>query len=107
VDVQTELLQKILEILTLIAEPQIASRDEKPRAALRQIVGKSATKGRAVLLMDGSRSQVEIRQAIMIDQGDLSKMVKALRSGGLLATDEKPRLTISLPPKFFDSQGGE
>lgn len=106
-DDQTELLQKILETLTLIAEPQIAQRDEKLRAALRQIVGKSAAKGKAVLLMDGSRSQVEIRQIVMIDQGDLSKMVKALRTGGLLAADEKPRLTISLPPKFFDSMGGE
>lgn len=105
-DDQTELLQKILEILTLIAEPQIAQRDEKPRATLRQIVGKSATKGRAVLLMDGSRSQVEIRQVVIVDRSDLSKMVKALRSGGLLTGDDKPRLTISLPPNFFESPEG-
>ena len=97
---------EIRELIRLMAEPAIAQRDEKPRSAIRLIVGKSEPKRQAVLLMDGSRSQTEIRQLIKIDQGDLSKMVKALRSGGLLSLDEKPRLAISLPASFFESTEG-
>jgi hypothetical protein len=98
---------EIRELIRLMAEPVIAQRDEKPRSAIRLIVGKSEAKRQAVVLMDGSRSQTEIRQLIKIDQGDLSKMVKALRSGGLLSADEKPRLAIALPANFFESTEGQ
>jgi hypothetical protein len=102
-----QLLSAVLEIrelIRLMAEPAIAQRDEKPRAALRQIVGKSAVKSRVILLMDGSRTQSEIRQTVKIDAGDLSRLVKALRSAELLSNDEKPKLSIFLPPKFFEEK---
>jgi hypothetical protein len=94
---------EIRELLKLIAEPAIAERDEQLRVALRQIAGKSEAKRRVVQVMDGSLSQLEIRQMIKIDQGDLSKLVKALRGVGLLTQSEKPKLKIPLPAKFFES----
>ncbi len=94
---------EIRELLKLIAEPAIAARDEKLRVALRQIAGKSEAKRKAVQIMDGSLSQMEIRQTVKIDQGDLSKLVKALREGELLTQSEKPKLKIPLPANFFES----
>lgn len=105
-DEQTELLRKILEMLTLIAEPQIAQRDEKLRVSLRQIVGKSQAKQKAAMLMDGTRMQSDIRQEIKIDQGDLSKMVKTLRAEQILTQNDKPQLKIPIPQNFFDSEVG-
>jgi hypothetical protein len=98
---------EIRELIQLMAEPAIAQRDEKHRTALRQIVGRSAAKAQAVFLMDGSRSQVEIKQLAKIDGGDLSRLIKLLRSSGLLSADDKPRLTIPLPAKFFESTEGQ
>ncbi len=41
-----------------------------------------------------------------INQGDLSRLVKKLKTAELLTGDSKqPQLTISIPPNFFD-QGG-
>lgn len=93
---------EIRELLKLIAEPAIAQRDEKLRAALRKIAGKSEAKQKAIQIMDGSLSQMDIRQTVKIDQGDLSKLVKALREEGLLSQSEKPKLKIPLPAKFFE-----
>ncbi|HYD17754.1 MAG TPA: hypothetical protein VEF76_04665 [Patescibacteria group bacterium] len=96
---------EILKLLRIIAEPELALQDKEPRGKLRQIVGKSAAKAQAVFLMDGTRSQSEIRQQVKIDGSDLSKMVKALRSAGLLKIDEKPTLSIYIPTRFFDGEG--
>lgn len=104
---QTEILQKMLEMLTLIAEPQIALRDVKLRASLREIVGKSPSKRKAIFQMDGTRSQKEISHAIGIDQGDLSKLVKALRANSLISQGDNPWLTIPLPGNFFELEGGQ
>lgn len=94
---------EIRELLRLLAEPAIAQRDERLRAVLRQLVGKSALKQKSVFLMDGTRTQSEIRQEVAIDQGDLSKLVKALRTENLLSNSEKPRLQIPVPKTFFES----
>ena len=98
--------KEIRELLQLIAEPAIAQRDEKLRGTLQQIIGKSQAKRKAVMLMDGSRSQTEISRAVSIDQGDLSKLVKALKTDELLTQNEKPQLRIPLPANFLESVEG-
>jgi hypothetical protein len=100
-DLQTELLQKILDVVTLIAEPQIAQRDERQRNALSEIVGKGKLKAKAVCLMDGTKPQAAICKEAGIDAGALSRLTKALRKAGLLGDDEKLKLTFSLPPGFM------
>lgn len=100
-DLQTELLQKILDVVSLIAEPQIAQRDERLRSALSGIVGRGKLKAKAVCLMDGSKLQATICKEAGIDAGALSRLTKALREAGLLGDDEKLKLTIPLPPGFM------
>ena len=86
----------------MVAEPALAKRDEKLRAALSVIVGKSKSKAKAVLSMDGSRSQAAIYKQCGIDKGALSRLVKALRAQALLGDDENPKIVITVPPSFFD-----
>ena len=100
-DEQTEILREILSLLRLIAEPAIAKRDEKLRSALYEIVGKSATRKKAVQLMDGTRTQATICKESGMDQGGLSRLTKGLREAGLLGDGEKaPRISIPIPPNF-------
>jgi hypothetical protein len=103
---QTELLREMRDLLLIIAEPALAKRDEKLRGALRTIVGKSNPRAKAVLLMDGTRSQTLIKNESGIDQGELSRCVKALREVSLLSKDESPKLVIAIPPNFFEQAGG-
>lgn len=98
---ETELLREIRDLLRVIAEPALAKRDERLRTSLQQIVGKSKAKAQAVLLMDGSRNQTDIRKQCGIDQGDLSRLIKALRAETLIADDKLPKLAISIPPNFL------
>ncbi|QWG19334.1 hypothetical protein KMZ68_05615 [Bradyrhizobium sediminis] len=97
----TEILREIRDLLRLIAEPALAKRDERLRASLQELVGKSKQKAEAVVLMDGTRSQADIRKAAGIDQGNLSRLVTALRQTELIGPDEKrpelvfPRLRTS------------
>jgi hypothetical protein len=103
---QTELLREMRDLLRVIAEPTLAKRDERPRASLVEIVGRSKSKARAVLLMDGSRNQTAICKESGIDRGDLSRLTKTLRAKGLIAANERePKLVISIPPNFFDGVG--
>jgi hypothetical protein len=103
VDEQTELLREVRDLLRVIAEPQIAKRDAALRLKLREIVGRSKPKTKAALLMDGSKSQAAICKEASIDQGGLSRMIKALRTGQLTAADEKhPKLLITIQPNFFE-----
>jgi hypothetical protein len=103
-DEQTELLREIVELLRLIAEPAIATRDEKRRAALSEIVGRGKSKAKAVSLMDGQKNQATICKEAGIDQGALSRLTKALRTAGLIANDDKPpKLVIPLPPNFMEN----
>ena len=57
---EVELLTEIRDLLLLIAEPQLAQRDERWRTALAEIVGRGKQKAEAVVLMDGTRTQAEI-----------------------------------------------
>jgi hypothetical protein len=100
---QTELLREMCDLLRLIAEPALAKRDNAHRAALRELVGRSKTKAKATLLMNGTRIRTAIHKESGIDQGDLSRLVKALREKGLVTGDEQPKLVIALPTNFFES----
>ncbi len=106
-DDSTELLKivrKISELLELLAEDKIAQRDAKQRTALLEIVGTSTTKQKSVFLMDGARTQAEIQRATSVNQGHLSTMVGKLHKAKLLVGDtKKPKLIISIPPNFFES----
>lgn len=101
---QTELLREMRDLLRVMAEPALAERDRKLRASLLEVVGKSKQKGEAVLLMNGSRSQAELRKESGMDSGNLSRLVTALRGKQLIRADEKfPELVISIPPNFFEN----
>lgn len=97
-------LAEMRDLLRLIAEPAIAERDKKFREALR-VIGGSATskKAKAILLLDGTRTQAEVSKACGINQGDLSNLVKKLKAEELLRGDSKqPQLAISIPANFFE-----
>jgi hypothetical protein len=102
-----ELLSVVCEIrdfIRLMAEPAIAERDQKLRDELRRIIGKSPTKAKAVLLMDGSRLQSAIQRESGMNQGNLSRLVKELSDGNLLSSEGKePKLAISIPANFFEN----
>jgi hypothetical protein len=101
-------VQEIRELVRLMAEPAIAERDRKLRVELKQVVGKSAAKSRSVFLMDGTRSQADIKRETGINQGDLSTLVKKLGTSKLLLGDgKKPKLAISVPANFFESEDGD
>jgi hypothetical protein len=107
-DEQVGLLREIRDLLRIVAEPMLAKRDEKPRVSLIEIVGKSKTKAKAVLLMDGSRSQAEICKQSGIDQGNLSRLAKSLRAEGLIGPDQKhPIMVLSIPTNFFEPVGNQ
>jgi hypothetical protein len=107
-DEQTELLREMVGLLRLIAEPQIAKRDQKRRVALAEIVGKSPQKTKAILLMDGSKTQAAIIKGAGIEQSVLSRLTKALRTAELIVNDDKPpKLLFPLPPNFPDDLGAE
>lgn len=100
----TEILREIRDLLRLIAEPAIAERDKKLREALR-VIGGNATgkKAKAILLLDGTRTQADVTKACGINKGDLSVLVKTLKAAELLKGDSKqPQLAISIPAIFFE-----
>jgi hypothetical protein len=107
-DEQTQLLREMRDLLRVIAEPQLAARDKRLRSALLEVVGDSARRAKAVSLMDGSRSQAELYKESGMDQGGLSRLVKALRAKELIKGDEKrPELAFSVPPNFFDNASNQ
>jgi hypothetical protein len=102
-DEQTELLREMRDLLRVIAEPALAERDKKRRASLLEVVGKSKRKSEVVLLMNGSKTKAELHKESGMDQGDVTRLVSALRAKELLKGDEKhPELVISIPPNFFE-----
>jgi len=105
-DNPTELLEtvrKIHDLLELLAEDKIAQRDAKQRVALRELVGASVAKQKSIYLMDGTQTQAEIRRVTSVNQGDLSAMVGKLHKAGLLDGTKMPKLAISIPANFFES----
>jgi hypothetical protein len=105
-DTSSDLVENVKEIrklLELLAEPAIAKRDAALREKLRDIVGRSKSKQRSVLLMDGKRRQSDIRVETGINQGHLSTLVTRLSKEKLLGGDPKlPALAISIPANFFE-----
>jgi DNA-binding MarR family transcriptional regulator len=102
----TEILREIRDLLRLIAEPALAKKDERVRISLQELVGKSKQKAEVVVLMDGTRSQTEIRKAAGIDPGNLSRFVTALREAELIGLDEKrPKLVFPEPSNLIDIGG--
>lgn len=100
----TEILREIRDLLRLMAEPALAKRDERLRTSLQQIIGKSKQKAKAVVLMDGTRSQSAIRNDCGIDLGDLSRLVKALREAELIGPNDKhPKLVFPVPSNLPDT----
>jgi len=98
-------VQEIRDLVRLMAEPAIAERDQKLRTELKKIVGKSSAKSKSVHLMDGTRSQADIRRTTSINQGHLSTLVKKLGASSLLDGDgKKPKLAISIPANFFEGE---
>lgn len=99
-----ELLVEIRDLLRLIAEPQLAERDRKWRDELRRIAGKSEKNVKAVMLMNGSRSQSSIAKEVPIDMGQLSKLVKALREAKLLTSNENVQVVIPVTEGIFKEE---
>lgn len=105
---EIELLTEIRDLLQVMAEPALAARDVKARSALREIVGSSAKRAKAVLLMDGTRSQADLVKGSGMDQGNLSRLVKVLAETKLIGADQKrPRVLVSVPPTFFDEDSND
>lgn len=96
-------VNEIRDLLRLIAEPQIAARDQKLRDGLSRLVGKSLPKAKAVILMDGKHTQGDLVKKTGMQKGNMSALVKALSQENLLIGEAKqPQLSISVPPTFFD-----
>lgn len=95
-------VNEIRDLIRLMAEPQIAARDQKRREELLRVVGRSAPKQKSIFLMDGTRTQAAIRKLSGIHQGYLSTLVKQLGTHELLSGDSKqPKLAIVIPSNFF------
>ena len=98
-----ELLTEIRDLLQVIAEPALAKRDAKLRSALRSLVGSSDGKAKAVLLMDGTRTQSALAKESGVDPGALSRLVKGLAAAKLIPVDARhPHLAVKVPSTFFD-----
>jgi hypothetical protein len=95
--------RQIRKLLELLAEPAIAQRDAKLRGELQKIVGSSRKKQESVFLMDGTRTQAQIVALTSVNKGNLSTRVGQLNAAGLLSDKKQPKLTISIPPNFFDA----
>jgi DNA-binding MarR family transcriptional regulator len=105
---EIELLTEIRDLLQVIAEPELAKIEAKKRSSLRAVVGSSGKKAKAVLLMDGTRSQSGIVRDSAMDQGDVSRLVKRLAAAQLISADEKsPRLLVKIPPTFFSGDSAD
>jgi hypothetical protein len=99
-----ETVRKIHDLLELLAEDKIAQRDAQQRAKLRSIVGTGKLKQAAVMLMDGTRTQKDIVASSTISKGNASELVSQLAASELLVGDRKhPKLVISLPSNFFET----
>jgi hypothetical protein len=98
---------EIRDLVRLIAEPQIAARDKMLRDELVRIVGSGTAKRKAVLAMDGTRTQMDIHTQTGVNSGNLSTLVKHLGKNQLLSGDsKKPKLAISIPTDFFEHARG-
>ena len=101
-----ELLTDIRGLLLLMAEPQLEAGDKVARERLRALVGKSKKLQDSVGLMDGSNSRPDIQKKVPIDQGQLSRFIKALQEEALFDESEgRPRMSIYAPATIFQVSG--
>jgi DNA-binding MarR family transcriptional regulator len=108
VSYEIELLTEIRDLLLVMAEPALSQRDARLRASLRTVVGRGGKKVKAALLMDGTRSQSMIVKESGMDNGNLSRLVKALADAKLIASDQKhPKILVRVPPTFFDGDNAD
>ena len=105
---EIQLLTEIRDLMQVMAEPALAKRDAKLRSSLRGLVGTSAKKAKAVMLMDGTRTQATLVKDSGMDQGGVSRLVKGLAEAKLVAADEKhPKVLLKVPATFFDEDAGD
>ena len=105
---EIELLTEIRDLLQVMAEPALAQRDAKLRSSLRDVVGTGAKKAKAALLMDGSRVRSQIAKESGMDDGNLSRLVKALTDAKLIIDQKSPKILVRVPPSFFsEAEGNE
>jgi len=105
---EIDLLTEIRDLLQVIAEPALATRDTKLRLSLRAAVGGSPKRAKVAFLMDGTHSQADLVKATCIDQGNLSRFVKTLARSKLVSVDQKkPKLLVSVPASFFDEEDSD
>jgi hypothetical protein len=83
------LLREIRDLLRPIADH--FRPEYERRQAIRTLIGASEPRRRAWALMDGTKTQREIANASGMDEGNLSKYVKALRQAGAVAGDPPKR----------------
>jgi len=101
-------VNEIRDLIRLMAEPQVAARDQRWREELTNIVGRSVPKQKSVLLMDGNHTQTAIRQKSGMNAGHLSTLVKKLSQSNLLVGEARqPKLAISIPSNFFENNGNK
>jgi hypothetical protein len=105
---EIELLIEIRDLLQVMAEPALAKRDSNLRSSLRALVGSSAKRAKAVLLMDGSRTQATLAKEAGIDAGGMSRLVKGLGAAKLIGSDPKrPTLLVKVQSNFFETDGDD
>jgi hypothetical protein len=100
-ETELDVLRDIRDLLTLLAEPQLAERDKARRDQLRKLAGRGGKNMKAVLVMDGTRSQAAIVKEVPIDAGQLSLLVKALREAQLLKDAANPTMVIPVSEAVF------
>jgi hypothetical protein len=84
------LLREIRDLLRPIADDFRPAYER--RQAIRALIGISEPRRKAWALMDGTNSQRVIAKASGMDEGNLSKYVKALRQAGAVAGDLPKRV---------------
>lgn len=105
---EIELLTEIRDLLQIMAEPALAKRDATLRSSLRGVVGSSSKRAKAVLLMNGTRTQSAIVRESGMDQGNVSRLVKGLADAKLISADQKhPRMLLKVPSTFFDGDADD
>ncbi|MBK9239269.1 MAG: hypothetical protein IPL75_03185 [Acidobacteria bacterium] len=102
---EIDLLTEIRDLLQVMAEPALAQRDAKLRSSLRAVVGSGAKKAKAAQLMDGSRTRSQVAKESGMDDGNLSRLVKALSDAKLITDQKNPKILVKVPYSFFSEDG--
>jgi hypothetical protein len=102
-DQVASLLGEIRDLLKPIAhhyQPEYDKYQLSQRAKQAEDMRKLVKSGKSLdscLLMDGTRTRLEIREATSIDSGNLSRLMGSLGNAGLIASEDdgKPCLIFS------------